>query len=105
MYAIIQDGGHQYRVEKGQRLSVQLKDVGPGDAVVFDKVCMIGGGAEGARLGTPYVEGATVQARVVRPEARGRKIDVFFYRRRKGSRRHIGHRQKFTEIEITEISA
>ena len=103
MYAIIQDGGHQYRVEPGSRVRVQLKDWTEGDTVTFDQVRLIGGDGD-ARVGQPFVDGAKVEAKVTRAESKGKKIDVVFFRRRKGSRRHIGHRQKYTEVEITGIS-
>ncbi len=103
MYAIFQDGGHQYRVEKGQRIRVQLKTNEKGDTVTFDRVCLLGGDGQ-ARVGTPYVDGAKVEARVVTAEAGGDKVYPSFYRARKHSRRRRGHRQHFTEIEITGIS-
>ena len=105
MYAIIQDGGHQYRVEKGQRLQLELRKTEAGAALTFEKVCLIGGEKDGPRIGKPYVDGAKVEAKVLRPEVKAKKIEVYFYRRRKGSSRHIGHRQRYTEVEITDISA
>lgn len=103
MFAIIQDGGHQYRVEPGSRVKVQLKDWSEGDTVTFDQVRLIGGEGE-ARIGKPFVEGARVEGKVTRALSKGKKIDIVFYRRRKGSRRHVGHRQKYTEVEITGIT-
>ena len=104
MYAIIQDGGHQYHVQPGQRLDVELRPGSErGDAIAFDQVCFVGGEGE-PRVGRPYVEGAKVEAKGINPEKKGTKIDVFFYRRRKSSRRHVGHRQRYTVIEVTGIT-
>ena len=103
MYAIIQDGGHQYRVESGQRLQVQIRPVEPGDTIAFDQVRLVAGEGE-ARVGQPFVEGARVEARVLRSRVRGRKIVVSTFKRRKNVHRKIGHRQDFTEVEITGIS-
>lgn len=105
MYAIIKDGGHQYRVEQGQRLRVQARPAGPGESITFDQVCLVAGDGGDPQVGTPFLEGARVEGRVVRPRVKGRKLDVFFFRRRKGSRRKLGHRQSYTEVEITDISA
>jgi large subunit ribosomal protein L21 len=106
MYAIIQDGGHQYRVENGGRLRIQVRDnVEKGAAIVFDQVCMVGGGEGAAKVGAPYVKGATVEATVTTPMKRDRKVIVFKYRRRKNSQRRRGHRQNYTEVQITAIKA
>lgn len=103
MYAIIKDGGHQYRVENGRRLHVQLRDdVEKGAVVRFDQVCLIGGEGE-PKVGKPFVAGASVEAKVVEPVRKARKVIILKYRRRKNSQRRNGHRQKFTEVEITAI--
>jgi large subunit ribosomal protein L21 len=102
MYAIIQDGGHQYRVEMGQRLKVQRKDVVAGAEITFKEVCLLANGDE-PRIGKPYVSGASVLAKVLQPEVKAKKVITLKYRRRKNSQRKRGHRQKYTEIEITEI--
>lgn len=103
MYAIIKDGGHQYRVEQGQRLRIHLRDVEPGTTLSFENVCLLGGEGS-ARIGTPYVAGAKVEAKVVTPKVGGVKLYPAFYRVRKHSRKRTGHRQKYTEIEITGIA-
>ena len=103
MYAIIKDGGHQYRVEQGARLHLQLHTCATGDTITFDKVCLISDG-EATRVGTPFLDGAQVTAKVTNAEKKGKKLHVRTYRRRKGTRRHLGHRQRFTEVEITGIS-
>ena len=104
MYAIIKDGGHQYRVEPGQKVQVQLRPLNAGDTLTFDQVCLVGGGDGAPRVGLPFVDGVRVEAKVTKPEVKGKKLIVSFYRRRKHSRRKNGHRQHFTEVEITGIS-
>ncbi len=104
MYAIIHDGGHQYRVEEGQKLRVQLREADKGGKVTFDHVCLVGAGAE-AKVGTPYVKGAKVEATVLRPFVRAKKVIILKYRRRKNSQRRKGHRQNFTEVQISKIHA
>ncbi|HYC77334.1 MAG TPA: 50S ribosomal protein L21 [Planctomycetota bacterium] len=104
MYAIIKDGGHQYRVENGRRLRIQLRDGAEKDGVVrFDQVCLIGGAGD-AKVGAPFVAGASVEAKVIEPLRKAKKVIIFKYRRRKNSQRRNGHRQKFTEVEITAIN-
>jgi len=103
MYAIIQDGGHQYRVEKGQRLQVELKELDESGTMTFDNVCLLAG--EGAaQVGTPFVEGARVEAKILKPEVKAAKIEGHTFKRRKGKHRRYGHRQRYTEVEITEIA-
>ena len=104
MYAIIKDGGHQYRVEMGTRLKVQLKETEAGATVRFDEVCLVGG--DGAsKVGKPFVSGASVEAKVVRPLVRAKKVVILKYRRRKNSVRRNCHRQNYTEVEVTAINA
>ena len=103
MYAIIVDGGRQYRVVQGQRLDVDLrKDLNSGDSVEFSQVLAIGGD-EGLRLGSPTIEGAKVTAKVIGTE-KGEKIYVQKFRRRKNYKRRTGHRQQYTRVEISEIA-
>ncbi|HGY91410.1 MAG TPA: 50S ribosomal protein L21 [Planctomycetes bacterium] len=101
MYAIIQDGGHQYKVEEGQVIRVQKKDLEPGTAITFDQVAAIGGEGE-ARFGAPFIDGAAVEATVL-AEGRGPKIVVRKFRRRKRYRRKQGHRQDYTELQVNSI--
>ena len=103
MYAIVRSGGKQHRVIQGERLKVARLDGDVGSEVLIDDVLMIGGG-DAPSLGTPRVDGAKVTAKIWRQE-RGSKIRVFKKRRRKGSKRLIGHRQAFTELEILGIEA
>lgn len=102
MYAIIKDGGHQYRVEKGQKLEVELRPTENDATLTFDQVCLVGGEGD-AKIGTPFVEGARVEAKVLDAEKKAKKIHVRTFRRRKGTRRHLGHRQRYVVVEITDI--
>jgi large subunit ribosomal protein L21 len=103
MYAVIATGGKQYRVQEGQTLRVEKLAVEPGATVTFDEVLLLGGGAE-VQVGAPTVRGAKVTAEVVE-NGRGEKLLIYKYRRRKGYRRKTGHRQSFTAVKITGISA
>ena len=104
MYAIIVDGGRQYKVTAGQKLDIDLrKDLSTGDSVEFSQVLAIGGD-EGLKVGTPSIEGAKVTAKVVSTE-KGDKIFIQKFRRRKNYHRRTGHRQQYTRIEIGEIAS
>ena len=104
MYVIIVDGGRQYRVEQGVKLDIDLRsEVKAGDTIEFSQVLAIGGD-EGLKLGTPHVDGAKVTAKVISAEEKGEKIYVEKFRRRKNYHRRNGHRQRYTRIEIGEIS-
>ncbi len=100
MYAVIQDGGHQYRVEPGMTLSLQIKDAEIGTKITFDKVAAIGG--DELKVGKPFLSGATVEATVTR-QYRGEKITIGKFRRRKNYRRKSGHRQNYTEVRVESI--
>jgi len=101
MYAIIQDGSSQYKVEEGQELRVDYRDLPKGQQLKFDTVLAISGD-EGVTLGKPAVEGASVTAEVL-GIAQGKKLVVQKFRRRKNSRRKTGHRQLYTRVRIGEI--
>lgn len=101
MYAVIESGGKQHRVEEGEVLKLEKLDASTGDSINFDKVLMIGEGA-GVKIGKPYVEG-NVTAEVI-SHGRGDKISIIKFRRRKHSMKRQGHRQWFTEVKITGIS-
>jgi len=102
MYAVIKSGGKQHRVEPGELLDLEKLDVEAGETISFDEVMMIGDG-EDIKIGTPFVEGGKVTAEVVK-HARGDKITVIKFHRRKHYRRQAGHRQWFTKVKITDIS-
>jgi large subunit ribosomal protein L21 len=103
MFAIIADGGRQYKVSPGDRLSVDLmEELAPGAEVTFDNVLLANGGGA-SQVGKPTLDGAKVAAKVVMPLQKGPKLEVTVFRRRKNSRKHTGHRQKYTLVEITGI--
>lgn len=105
MYAIIEDSGQQFKVSPGDVVRVDLRELAE-DArqVTFDRVLLVSDGESG-QVGTPVVAGAKVVADIVNPLAKGEKIDIVKYRRRKRYRRHTGHRQKYIEVKIAEIVA
>src|ERR1700733_12968715 len=101
MYAIIADSGKQFKVTGGDVIRID-RALGDAKTVTFDKVMLIGG--EGSpKVGTPILANATVTADVLRA-VKGPKIDIIKYKRRKGFHKHIGHRQKLTEVRITAIN-
>ncbi len=101
MYAVIESGGKQYRVAPGDVIRVEKLEADAGQTVTLDRVLLVAGDS-GVQVGTPTVANATVSA-TVKAHGRGDKILVFRKRRRKHFRKTIGHRQYFTEIEITRI--
>ena len=103
MYAIIQDSGRQFKVEEGQELDIDLREVSTGDTITFERVLAVLGG-EAATIGQPLVAGASVQAEVVGPIS-GPKLVIQKFRRRKNFRRKTGHRQLYTRVKITKIIA
>jgi large subunit ribosomal protein L21 len=102
-YAVIKTGGKQYRVQQGDVLRVELLDAEEGANVSFDQVLLVGSG-ESVNVGAPTVAGATVSA-TVRRHGRADKIRIIKFRRRKHHKKQMGHRQHFTEVEITGINA
>jgi len=103
MYAIIEDSGTQFRVEEGQTLEIDLREAAEGAKVTFDRVLLVAD-EKGVRIGKPLVEGAKVTAEVV-GETKGPKLEIVKVRRRKSSRRHTGHRQKYLKVRVTAIEA
>ncbi len=101
MYAVVETGGKQYRVAVGDVLRVEKLDVAEGSAVNLDKVLMVADG-DSVRVGTPNLAGSAVTA-TVKAHGRADKIRIFKFRRRKHYRKSQGHRQHYTEIEITAI--
>lgn len=102
MYAVIETGGKQYRVSEGDEIFVEKLGVESGE-VNFDKVVMVGKD-DGAVVGAPYVDGATVTASLIK-NGRGKKINVFTYKPKKGSKRAMGHRQPYSKVKIESINA
>lgn len=103
MHAIIETGGKQYKVAEGETLFIEKLPAEAGDAVVFDKVLAVLDGDK-ATFGTPVVEGATVEASVVK-NGKGKKIMIFKYNAKKNYRKRQGHRQPYTKVEIGKIQA
>ena len=103
MYAVIQTGGKQYRVAQGSTLKIEKIDADAGASVELDKVLMVADGDD-VKVGTPYVDGGKVTA-TVKSHGRGKKVTIIKFRRRKHHMKRQGHRQAFTEIEVTGISA
>jgi large subunit ribosomal protein L21 len=101
MYAVFRTGGKQFRAEPGARLQVPSLDAQAGDTIVFDDVLLAADGDE-VVVGTPTVDGATVKAEVL-GHGRTKKVIVFKRKRRKGYRKKQGHRQGYTEIQVSEI--
>lgn len=105
MYAIIADGSHQYRVEEGLVFEIQRKDLEESAKnIKFDRVLMVGDLPDGAKVGQPTVEGASVTASIV-DEVKGDKLIIRKYNRRKGYALKKGHRQKYLRVKIDKITA
>ena len=102
MYAIIETGGKQVKVEEGQAIYIEKLDVEAGETVTFDKVLFVGG--ENVKVGSPVVAGATVTAKVEK-QGRQKKIIVFKYKAKKNYRKKQGHRQPYTKVIIEKINA
>ncbi|MBE6388566.1 MAG: 50S ribosomal protein L21 [Lentisphaerae bacterium] len=103
MYAIIQTGSKQYKVQVGDVIEVEKLGLEAGGEVVFDQVLAVAGEDGKLNIGTPMVEGAKVSAKVL-DNFRAKKIVVFKMKRRKGYRRTLGHRQNLSRVEITAIA-
>lgn len=103
MYAVIKTGGKQYRVSAGKKIKVEQIPADVGAEISLDQVLMVGEG-ETVKFGTPLLAGAKVTAKVL-SHGRHAKINIFKMRRRKHYQKHQGHRQNFTELEISGITA
>ena len=103
MYAVIKTGGKQYRVTEGETLRVEKLAVEEGGDVEFDQVLMVADGDD-IKIGAPLVDGGKVTATVI-ANARAKKVKIIKFRRCKHHRKQMGHRQSYTEIKITGISA
>ncbi|MDQ0224719.1 MULTISPECIES: 50S ribosomal protein L21 [Metabacillus] len=102
MYAIIETGGKQIKVEEGQVIYVEKLGTEQGETVTFDKVLFVGG--ENVKVGSPTVDGATVTGKVEK-HGRQKKITVFKYKAKKNYRKKQGHRQPYTKVVIDKINA
>ena len=103
MYAVFKTGGKQYRVSEGETLKIEKLEVEPGKKVTFNEVLMIADG-ENVQVGSPLIEKASVEAKVV-SQGKGKKVHILKFRRRKHSMKQQGHRQLYTEIQIDKIKA
>jgi len=103
MFAVFESGGKQHRVTEGEVVKLERLAAAPGESIVFDKVMLVAAGNDIA-VGTPYLESGTVTAQVMEHE-RAKKIRVIKFHRRKNYLRKQGHRQWYTQVKITAISA
>ena len=103
MYAVIESGGKQHRVTEGEVLKLEKLEASTGEKVNFDKVLMLGEGAD-VEVGKPYVKSGKVTAEVI-SHGRGEKVKIIKFKRRKHHMKRMGHRQYFTQLEITGIDA
>ncbi|MFC4711882.1 50S ribosomal protein L21 [Planococcus dechangensis] len=101
MYAIIETGGKQIKVEAGQEIYVEKVNAEAGDTVTFDRVLFVGG--DDSKVGVPFVEGATVTAKVEK-QGRAKKITVFKYKAKKNYHKKQGHRQPYTKLTVDAIN-
>lgn len=102
MYAVIETGGKQYKVEQGDVVFIEKLGADEGETVTFDKVLMVGG--DDVKVGAPYVDGASVEASVLK-NGKDKKIIVYKYKSKKGYHKKQGHRQPYTKVEIKAINA
>ncbi len=103
MYAVIITGGKQYRVTPGEILKIEKLEVAEGTTLEFDRVLMVADG-DAVKLGTPYLDGGKVSATIV-SHGRHKKVHIIKFRRRKHHMKRQGHRQYYTEVQITGVSA
>ena len=103
MYAVVKTGGKQYRVSEGDRLRVETLEAEAGASIELDSVLMVGEG-ESVKVGSPTVSNASVTAKVI-DHGRAKKVKIIKFRRRKHHMKRMGHRQNYTEVEITSINA
>ncbi len=102
VFAVIETGGKQYKVSEGDILFVEKLNVEDGQAIVFDKVLAVSG-PDGFKVGAPLLN-CKVNANVIK-NGKGKKIDIYRYKSKKNERRHVGHRQPYTKVQITTIEA
>jgi len=104
MHAVIKTGGKQYIVKPGDIIDIEKISGEPGEEVNFEEVLLVSADGEDVKVGSPLVESARVEGKIIR-QKKGEKIVVFKFKRRKGYRKKAGHRQNLTSVEITGISA
>ena len=103
MYAVIKTGGKQYKVSEGETLKIEKLEVDAGKKITFKEVLMVADG-DNVQVGSPLVEKASVEAKVI-SQGKGKKVNILKFKRRKNSMKRQGHRQLFTEIQIGKIKA
>ena len=103
MYAVIETGGKQYQVKEGDVVFIEKLAVEADETVTFDKIVAVGTD-EGIKIGTPYVDGASVEAKVIK-NGKAKKITVFTYKPKKGEKKKQGHRQPYTQVRIEAVKA
>ncbi len=104
MYAIIETGGKQYKVQNGDVLYIEKLNATQDETVTFNQVVALHNDKE-LKIGAPYLKGATVTAKVLVANGKGKKLNIFTYRPKKGSSRKMGHRQPYTKVQIEAIRA
>lgn len=102
MYAVIETGGKQYRVQEGDTIFVEKLEANAGDEINFDKVLLVSGDGD-AKIGKPYVDRTTVSANVLE-QGKAKKVIVFKYKSKKDYRKKQGHRQPYTKVQIGKIN-
>ena len=102
MYAIIDESGKQFKVTSGDTILIDREGTPDEKTITFNRVLLVAGEGQ-PKVGSPTIEGASVTADVLGP-AKGKKVDIIKYRRRKGYHKHIGHRQKYLRVKITGIN-
>ena len=103
MFAVIADGGRQFRIQEGETFLIDYREgAEAGAAIQFEQVLLANGGGP-SEIGAPAISGALVEATVVRPKVNGPKLEIGKFRKRKNSRRHTGHRQRYTSVRVTAI--
>ncbi len=103
MYAVIETGGKQYQVNEGDVVFIEKLSAEADETVTFDKIVAVGAD-DGIKIGTPYVDGAKVEAKVIK-NGKSKKITVFTYKPKKGEKRKQGHRQPYTQVRIEAVKA
>ena len=104
MEAIFRDGGRQYRVQQGETLEVDYREAEAGSTIEFNEVLLVGDESGSPKGGAPLVEGAKVVGKVL-GDVKGKQLIIMHFRRRKNSRRRVGHRQKYIQVQIEKIEA
>lgn len=104
MFAVIKTGGKQYLVSPKDKIKIEKVDIEEGKEIIFDQVLMLSKSDKEVKIGTPFVKGAKVAAKVLK-QGKAPKIIIFKYKPKKRQQTKKGHRQPYTEIEITKISA